>query len=132
MIASIKRKLAELAPEIEFTSTRERDPFCKWDGNIPLAKGYHAYYVTVRARAIHKGEMCEAEAYIGGSYYRDTEPLGEVHGYLPQMLEEAVDELSRKVGSNPSLCGQALRARDWLKELMRQNWEEQQKGKVAL
>ncbi len=76
---------------------------------------------------IVQGEVIEGEASMGGSYYLESEPLGEVHGYLPQMVEEAIEELSTKLAilgetRNP----QVEMALAHLKQVMRDKWQDQQ------
>jgi len=81
---------------IAFTLCRTEDPSFRWDGDgpDPSKDGFLAYDVTVKARTIVEGEIMEACEYLGGSYYKHDEPLGDVHGYLPQMLEEAASKLA--------------------------------------
>ena len=85
-------ELRELAPSIVFSVSREIDNSYRWDGDgqDPAKDGFDAYDVTVTASAIVKGELIEGNDYLGGSYFLSDEPTGMIHGYLPQMLAEAL------------------------------------------
>jgi len=74
----------------------QQDPNFVWDGDgpDPANDGIVAHDVTVTACKIIAGEMYEGSANLGGSY----SPYGGphcplIHGYLAQMVEEAVTEL---------------------------------------
>jgi hypothetical protein len=86
-------------PDVAITIERELDPYFSWDGDgpDPRDEGYSPYTVTVMAIAIRNGELLTGDDSLGGCYYRPNEPIDDVHGYLPQMVEEAVDELNAQI-----------------------------------
>ncbi len=86
-------------PDIAITVTRELDFNFRWDGDgpDPEDEGFDAYDVDVKAYAIRNGTMYEGSASLGGSYFLPDEPTADIHGYLPQMVEEAVEELNAQV-----------------------------------
>src|ERR1700721_1573741 len=86
-------------PDVVITVSRERDDNFSWDGDgpDPVNDGYYPYDVDVTARTIRNGEMIEGTASLGGSYYQDEEPIGEIHGYLPQKVDEAIEELDKEL-----------------------------------
>ncbi len=87
--------LAIARPDIAIVVTRTRDENFQWDGDgpDPAEDGFDAYDVDVKAFSIRNGQLLEGSASLGGSYFREDEPTAEIHGYLPQMVEEAVEEL---------------------------------------
>ena len=82
-------------PDVAITVSRAIDTNFRWDGDgpDPYLDGYDPYDVTVRASTIQAGELIEGESTLGGSYFKRDEPFNELHGYLPQMVEEAVEEM---------------------------------------
>lgn len=82
-------------PAIAIIVSRRFDPYYRWDGDgpDPSEDGFDAYDVTVKAISIKGGRLIEGASTLGGSYFADDEPLDDVHGYLPQMVEEALEEL---------------------------------------
>jgi len=86
-------------PEVAITVSREADEYFRWDGDgpDPTEEGFQAYDVDVKARAIRNGVMYEGNSSLGGSYFQDDEPCGEIHGYLRQMVEEALEELDKQL-----------------------------------
>lgn len=88
-------------PDIVVTVTRELDPYFVWDGDGPNPEedGFSAYTVDVNARTIRNGEIIIGGSSLGGSYYLDDEPIGEIHGYLPQMIAEAIEEMDEQLHS---------------------------------
>lgn len=90
--------IAELVvtrPDIAVSVTRSHDETFRWDGDgpDPEEEGFLPHDVDVTARCIRNGKMYEGTASLGGSYFQPEEFTGEIHGYLPQMLEEAVKDL---------------------------------------
>ena len=85
--------------DVAITVSRTVDECFVWDGDgpDPIDEGFQAYDVDVVASTIRDGKLIEGRASLGGSYYQDDEPLGEIHGYLPQMVEEAIEELDLEV-----------------------------------
>jgi hypothetical protein len=92
----IINELAAVAPLVHISTTWEEDPTFIWDGDAldPGADGNLAHDVTVTAMRIERGAMREAESHLGGSYSQYRGPhCADIHGYFPQMAEEALDEL---------------------------------------
>ena|SRR5688572_16656156 len=91
----IMERLREIAPNVAFSVSRESDPYFSWDGEgpDPRDEGFEPCNVTVTAKAIVNGRTVEGHDYLGGSYFKPDEKCGDVHGYLPQMLLEASEDL---------------------------------------
>jgi len=89
-------QLARLAPHVHIATEWQEDHYFAWDGDgpDPTTYGYYPHDVTVTAMKIDRGKLLEAESCLGGSY---SEPGGphcpDCHGYFPQMVEEALEEL---------------------------------------
>jgi hypothetical protein len=117
--AVILANLKKIAPDISFKTTWTPDPNFRWDGDgpDPAEEGYQAYDVDVFARAIVNGEIVEGRNSLGGSYSTPGEHDPDIHGYLPQMLEEATAELQSQVRGD--LAKQAKAARQYLTQAMR-------------
>ena len=123
--ASIFASLKKVAPHISFSVERTEDPSFRWDGDgpDPTEEGYIAYDVDVYAKAIEDGDLVEGRASMGGHYDQPDKFDRDIGGYLPQMLEEAVEELKELV-SAPNRV-QAIAAAKYLKEVMHARHEEQ-------
>lgn len=82
-------------PDVAVQVSRELDSYHSWDGDGPDPRndGYSPYTVTVKAMTIRNGVLLEGVAYLGACYFLPEEPIGDVHGYLPDMLAEALTEL---------------------------------------
>ena len=82
-------------PEIAITVSRIIDEYFRWDGEgpDPVKRGYYPYDVDVKATCIINGTVFEGSASLGGSYFKENEPINEIHGYLPQMVEEAIEQM---------------------------------------
>lgn len=95
----ICKKLKEIAPTVAFSVSRRKDPYFLWggDGPDPEEDGLFACDVTVTAATIIDGMIIEASSYLGGSYFADDQPTGDIGGYLPQMLEEAAADLRKNI-----------------------------------
>lgn len=125
----IYARLRELAPSVVFSAERERDDSFCWDGDgpDPVENGFEAFDITVYAKAAVDGVLVEGRASLGGCYMLPDEELGNVGGYLPQMLEEAAKELYEQI---PSLFGsvrtQLERVMDFLNQELRRRYAEQQ------
>jgi hypothetical protein len=89
----IYAKLRTIAPLVVFSANKEVDPYFVWDGDCEEPDDMEAHNVSVTAVAIVGGKMIEGAAYLGGCYMAHDEAVGDCHGYLPQMLEEAASEL---------------------------------------
>lgn len=87
--------LRELRPDVAIMVVRSIDWRCEWggDGPNPREEGFEPYVVTVTATAIKDGVLVQGGDFLGSCWYRPTEAIGEIHGYLPQMVEQAVSEL---------------------------------------
>jgi hypothetical protein len=107
-------ELAAVAPLVHISTTWEEDPYFIWDGDAPdpCADGYFAHDVTVTAMRIDQGTMREAESHLGGSYsHYSGSHCPDIHGYFPQMAEEALEELGEST------------AAEHVRQLMRANYE---------
>lgn len=100
--AALAESLAKAAPSICFLVSRDIDESYKWDGDgpDPRDEGFDPYDVDVTARIIVRGQIVQGSASLGGCYFRSDEPTGEIHGYLVQMLGEALENLSRTLSRN--------------------------------
>ena len=89
--------LKKTRPEVAITVSRQIDPYFTWDGDgpDPAEEGYEPYDVTVTAITIKNGVLYTGTSVLGGSYFQSNEPSGEIHGYLHQMVEEALKELDK-------------------------------------
>lgn len=137
--------LKKLAPNVYFSAGRKLDPSFIWDGDAPdpAEDGFDPYDVTVRAAAIINGELIEDSDSLGGSYFKENEPLDDIHGYLPEMLQEAAallqDHLILSVSPSPldadaaqhrsHTIRQLDRVLDFLKQELRARWQTQQDEK---
>lgn len=124
----ILERLRTIAPHIAFDVSYEQDPSFVWDGDgpDPADDGFYAVDVTVSAKTILKGVAFEGNAYMGGHYLEYGEkPDGDIGGYLPQMLEEAAEELKPEVESNFHLRSDVLTAIDFLRQEMKDRYEAQ-------
>lgn len=74
----------------------------------PREEGLSPYNVTVSASVIVNGALITGNAYLGSCWEDPCAFDQDVHGYLPQMIDEALDDLSgalaRTVTANGSLC----------------------------
>ena len=133
--SEIAARLATFAPSISFSVSREIDENYRWDGDgeDPAENGFDAYTITVTARAIIDGQIVEGENSLGGSYFQDDEPTGEIHGYLLQMLAEAAkdlcDTLSRRGWYSGERLEQLADARCYIRQAMRAAYDAQMAGK---
>lgn len=106
------------APSIVISATKEIDNSFRWDGDgpDPVTQGLYPHDVTVTARAIVNGEIIEGNAYLGGSYFEsDAKGVGDVHGYLNQMVDEALCVLDGLQGV-PHLFDEIRVAQAFLKQ----------------
>ncbi len=86
-------------PDVAITITRFEDPI-PWDGDgpDPSEEGFTCYTFDVTASTILNGEMIEGSASLGSCWYRaddDSDTAREIGGYLPQMIDEALEELDK-------------------------------------
>lgn len=119
----IFHELKRIAPSIVFSVSRTEDEDSKWDGDgpDPAEEGFVAYNVEVTAMAIVKGEEIEGVTYLGGSYDKPGEQDPDIHGYLPQMLDDALDDM---VGTlSGLLLRQAKAAKKYLRDAMKRRYD---------
>src|SRR5262245_24213466 len=97
--SAILANLKKLCPNISFKTTWTPDPSFRWDGDgpDPVEEGYQAYDVDVYATVIVRGDTTEGRQSLGGSYSQPGHHDPDIHGYLPQMLEEALNDLRTQV-----------------------------------
>lgn len=128
----IFNNLAELAPSVVFRASREADECFVWDGDgpDPWEEGYTPYNVTVEAMTIVGGVTVEGQSHLGGSYYKFDEPIDDVHGYLPQMLEEAAEELEGEPEIVEPVAGQLKAAIAFLRKELEDRYAEQHQPNV--
>lgn len=102
MKPEIYETLAKVAPSIAFSASREHDPNFVWDGDgpDPEEEGFIPCDVDVCAQTICGGLLFEGHAYLGGSYFKSGERVDDCHGYLLQMMEEALVDLISGIASN--------------------------------
>lgn len=112
-----------------FSVSRTVDENYRWDGDgpDPVEEGFDPCDVDVSAKCIIGGQEIEANTYLGGSYFKQDEPCDDVHGYLPQMLEESTEELIHhpKVEVGSPLHMQLLRALEFLRKEMDDRYKAQ-------
>jgi hypothetical protein len=125
------KKLAKVAPSIHFSVVWEPDHSFVWDGDgpDPSERGYQAYDVAVYARAIVGGAHLEGVNYLGGSYSKPGKHDPNVHGYLNQMLDEALDELSKNMHVGYALSNEIKKAQALLKREREKAYARQMKGR---
>jgi hypothetical protein len=114
-----------------FSASRSRDNDFRWDGDgpDPEDEGLYPYDVTISAKAIVFGQVVEGEAFIGGHYMEEDEEIGNIGGYLPQLLEDAAQELKTLliplVGEKDVWIGLIDNVIACLKSEMRLRYQEQ-------
>ncbi len=121
----LQTKLGEIAPSISFEVTWDEDVYHVWDGDgpDPREEGYVPHNVDVTASAIVKGRAIEGVNYLGGVYdYPDEQDAG-IHGYLPQMMEEAVSELMEEKGFPARLKKEARAAKGFLEAELKRRYD---------
>lgn len=117
-------ELAKLAPNIHFEVKWEYDPNFRWDGDgpDPEEEGYLPHDVNVWATVIDNGDELSGESHLGGSYKQPDEKDEDIHGYLPQMLDEALAYLEQEINGR-SLKSQARKARDYIHKILKDRYE---------
>lgn len=118
--------LKKHAPLIAFSVSWTPDPNFVWDGDgpDPADEGYEAHDVDVFARAVVEGELMEGRDSLGGAYERPGSFDPDIHGYLPQMFQEAVDELAKLVSG--ATLKQAKAASRYLTRVLQARFKEQE------
>ena len=134
--AEIFDRLAQFAPSVSFTVSRDIDHGFVWDGDgeDPCKNGFDAYNVTVTARVIVGRQIVEGRNSLGGSYFLPDEPTGEIHGYLLQMLAGAAEDLCDTLSQRGLYCGERLEqlanVRCYVRQAMRAAYDAQMAGRV--
>lgn len=107
-VESLYAELRLNAPSVVFSASREVDPYYTWDGDgqDPVAQGYEPCTVRVTASCIVDGYLLEADDVLCGCYFQPDEATDDVHGYLPQMIQEAAIRLAAQVKYTPILLRQ--------------------------
>ena len=120
--------LRKIAPSIVFETSRNIDETFVWDGAGPDPKkrGYMPFDITVAATTILKGKLFTEEVYLGGSYYKPAQPIGDIYGYLPQMLLECAENLQKKTSGKVQEELEATCV--FLKQRMREIYENQREA----
>jgi predicted house-cleaning noncanonical NTP pyrophosphatase (MazG superfamily) len=139
---AIFEKLYQIAPDIKFGVYWEEDPYFDWDGEGPDPKlrGYLPHNVDVTASVRIEDKIFRGSKSLGGVYEKEYVEDEDIHGYLPQMLKEALEELIEdrlKAGPRDwsprrdvsELVEQINDARDYLKEVLRVRHAKQMKRK---
>ena len=96
-------------PETSFTVSAVIDEDSTWDGDgaDPVEYGFSPFIVTVTASRISKGQLIEGHSHLGSSYVEEASDFNdpnklidfEIHGYFPQMLQEAFQELTTQLAA---------------------------------
>lgn len=120
--------LEKIAPGIAFDVEWEEDQFFDWDGAgpDPREEGFVPHDVDVYARAIQRGDLKEGRESLGGAYDKPDELDPDIHGYLPQMLDGALEQLETKVTND--LHKQVQAARKYLKEVSQARYKMSHRG----
>lgn len=122
-------KLRELAPSVSFEVEWSPDEDARWEKEWGEQGNFEAYNTDVRAKAIVKGEIIEGWECMGGTWEIPDKKDPEIGGYLPQMLLGAAEDLMKQV--IPMELEKELTACVlFLKALLRERWEAQQREKV--
>lgn len=123
----IYARLKTLAPSVVFSAKAEVDYNFRWDGDgpDPVDEGYDAHDVEVTATAVTEGTLQTGTAYMCGHYRKDDEPLDDLGGYLPQMLEEAAMELVTLTPPDSHLRRELTNALSFLKQEMQDRYDAQ-------
>jgi len=132
---TIFRTLERVAPHVHFDVERSVDRDASWDGDgpDPEEEGYVAYQYRVSANTILNGKRVEGDAGLSGTYELPGKHDPDIGGYLPQLLQEAVDELMLRfthISSKKwpeSLTREILDAHAYLKHVMRERHSKQTK-----
>ena len=90
-------------PDVAITVSWEYDPSFAWDGDIPdpatdKDNPLYPHDVTVTAAIIRCGVLIQDNVYLGGCYAPEGGPYDEeIDGYLPQMIDDAIQFLDLKL-----------------------------------
>lgn len=129
----IQEQLVAIAPSIEFSVSWSPDHDGRWNEKEWGDQGeVECFNVDVSARAIVRGKMLEGNGYLGGCWEVPGDFDPDIHGYLPQMLQGAIDELLKALerhGGDGVIAMQAFNALSFLKKEMEERYDKQMKGK---
>lgn len=116
----IVRTLRQLAPSVGYDVSWEEDESFVWDGEgpNPMTEGYVAHNVYVIIQVIMEGHLYRLTETLGGVYDKPGEEDPEIHGYLPQMLEEVTARMMKREMPSP-LLAQLRAAHQYLKEVLK-------------
>lgn len=120
-------KLKELAPFVAFLVATSDDPDARWDGDgpNPEEEGWEPKQVDVIASTVYQGNVLTGEAHMCGHYVHPDHPDLDLGGYLPQMLEEAANELAEQIRSETPQRKQLRAVHAFLKQEMRERYNAQ-------
>jgi hypothetical protein len=121
--------LRRLAPSVVFSIHREIDRDFAWDGDgpDPEEEGYKPYNIEVKTAIIAEGRLIEHSEYLGGSYDKPGDFDPDVHGYLPQMLLEALNGLPKNVPKY--LDAEIEKASTFLKQVIKARYDMEQRAR---
>lgn len=121
----ILKKMTKIAPDIAITIDWVELQTFRWvgDGPDPAEDGYVAYDVDVWARAVSEGKLVEGRGSIGGYYDKPDDHDLELHGYLLDLLRQALDDLFEKTES-PDLDRQIDEAKNVIERAARIRYED--------
>lgn len=121
----IVKALAGVMPNVAFAFEVLPDPDGEWDGDAPDPRlvGMEALIVDVKAGTIINGQLVQVTKSICNCYaYPGDGPDAVAGDYLPQLMEEALAELSFHPWVNQE---QVSKGRAWLLAHMRKRYEEE-------
>ena len=89
-------------PDVAISVEREIDTYAFWnekefDG--PKPDGVYPYTFTVTAATIRNGTMYTGQGTLSASWCAADEQDDDIHGYLPDMIDEALGELDKKLAA---------------------------------
>ena len=131
--------LKRIAPQMTVEVIWEPDPDGEWfeeNGNV---RNYECWQSEVKVQIQLNGEFFDGNAYLGGTWENKGDHPSEsnpnISGYLPQMIEEAIDELIKSVPAaqyqeteEELRTGEAvLAAKKFVKDQMRLSYDAQQR-----
>lgn len=132
----IYTELKRLAPNVCFGTSKSLDDMTTWDGepeNNP-SDTMSPYNIDVYAKTIIGGVEVEGTSSMGGTWMEPDEEIGDIGGYLPQMLEDAAANLKMEIGDQAGVSSYRIRITDqldaviaFLKNEMRMRYDAQMK-----
>ena len=89
-------------PDVAITVSWEYDPSFAWDGDgddpVNFDQPLYPHNVTVTASVIRRGVLIQDSVYLGGCYAPLDGPYDEeIDGYLPQLIDDALQCLDLKL-----------------------------------